>query len=151
MTPVWLYKLLDRANLSKWLKVGPEDVVNIAFADKCRVWSMEGRLRACWTHIPHEVGGGKGRLSQARYALANALGLVAGSGDMVFTWSDGSGWIEVKRPKGVTSTGKPAAAGRLNPDQVSFRKWCALHNVPYEVIYSADEGEAVLRKWGCLT
>ncbi len=146
IAPHWLYKLMHRENLGRSLRIGPEDRVCITFADNLRVWSLEGRLKATWTHIPHEVGGGAGRGSEARYAVAKALGLIAGSGDYVFVAPDGpGGWIEAKRPKDGKS-----AAGRLNPAQVMFRDWCALAGVRYEVMHSPEEGEAILKKWGML-
>jgi hypothetical protein len=143
--PHWLYKLLARENLSARVKLGPEDRVGIEFADRLRVWSLEGSLIATWTHIPHEVGGGGGRSSQLRYAVAKALGLITGSGDYVFTSKHGGAWIEIKKPK-TEASGK----GRSTPEQKLFGDWCERLGVPYDVAYSADEAEALLRQWGML-
>lgn len=129
---------------------GEEDATVIAFANACRQWTLEGRLRATWTNIPHEVGAvsrtlGKGmeqrinpafRTAQARYAKALAQGLVPGSGDFVFA---PGGWLEFK-----------SSSGSLSDDQRDFRDWCQAISIPYVVCRSVESGEAALKKWGVL-
>lgn len=120
-------------------RVGPEDRIAIDVATMLRVATIEGRLSATWTHIPHEVGGGKGKSSQIRYALAKAMGLIAGSCDYVLVWPGGGGWIELKTP-----------TGSLNPAQRDFRDWCAATSCRHAVCKSTDEVEKTLISWGVL-
>ena len=126
-------------------KKGPEDRLAIDVASMLRIASLEGRLSATWTCIPHEVGAvRKGssafRLAQARYAKAKAMGLITGSADYVFVWPDGGGWIELKAP-----------TGSLSPAQQDFRDWCAGAGTRFEVARSTDDVEAILIHWGVLT
>ena len=118
---------------------GPEDRLACEVADMLRVATLEGRLRATWTHIPHEVGGGNNRASAVRYALAKAMGMIAGSGDYVFVWPDGGGWIELKTP-----------VGSLNPKQRDFREWCLTSDCNHAVCRTVEDVEATLMAWGVL-
>lgn len=119
-------------------RTGPEDRLAIEVANSLRAWSIEGKLLATWTHIPHEVGGG-GITAKVRMALAKAMGLIKGSGDYVFVWAAGGGWIELK-----TDTGS------LNPLQKDFRDWCAAREVRWARARSVEEFTATLVEWGAL-
>lgn len=103
-----------------------------------RVATMEGRLRAVWTHVPHEAAG-KGKFAAIYMAKAKALGLIKGSADLVFVWAGGGGWIEMK-----TETGS------LTPEQRDFRLWCENSGVHHAVCRSVAEVEERLREWGAL-
>lgn len=130
--------------------IGPEDEQSIRFADRLRELSLMGKLRAVWTHIPHEVGGGS-KNAALRYSLAKALGLITGSADYVFVWADGGGWLEMKRAKAPkTLTRAARSAGALTKQQKGFAEWCALTGTRHRVIHSAEEGFAALREWGVL-
>jgi hypothetical protein len=139
--PEWLERLLLRGRLGP-VRLTDEDRICIEFADRLREAALMGRLRATFTHIPHEVGGGT-KNAGLRYTLAKALGLITGSADYVFVWSGGGGWIEFKRP---ASPGTPA--GRLSTPQRLFGDWCQRENVNWRVAYSAAEGFEILREWG---
>lgn len=136
--PVFLVKLMMRPQLSASAKLGPEDVICIEFANRLRAWTLDERLTAIWSHPANEVGGGT-KNAKIRYAIAKALGLIAGFPDFIFTWKGGAGFIEFKAPKGT-----------MSDNQKDFRSWCELVGIPYVVARSADEGEAALREWGVL-
>jgi len=136
MTPAVL-RLMLRPTLSK-VKLGPEDVISIDFANRLREWTITRHLIAVWTHIPNEVAGGT-KNAGLRYSIAKALGMISGAADYVFLWAGGSAAIEMK-----SETGKQSA------NQTDFQKWCDLMSVPYYVARSADEAEEILRQLGIL-
>jgi hypothetical protein len=141
--PEWMEQLLLRERLGP-VRLTDEDRHCIAFGDRLREAALLGRLRATFTHIPHEVGGGTTNAG-LRYSLAKALGLITGSADYVFVWSGGGGWIEFKRP---AAPGKPA--GRLSVPQRQFGEWCQRQNVNWRVAHTANEGFDILREWGVI-
>lgn len=123
---------------------GPEDDLALVVGSALRGWTLEGRLHATWTNVPHEVGAVSKkspafRAAQARYAKNIAQGLIAGSGDYVFIGDGPAGWIELK-----------SSTGSLSPDQRDFRDWCGLVGARYEVCRTIDAVEATLRGWGML-
>lgn len=123
---------------------GPEDRLAIDVATMLRVATLEGRLKATWTCIPHEVGATalkskEFNLAQARYAKAKAQGLITGSGDYVFVWNEGGGWIELKAPN-----------GSLSPAQKDFRYWCMQSGSHYATCRTVEEVEQTLILWGAL-
>lgn len=120
-------------------RAGPEDRLAIEVAIYLRVATLEGRLRATWTHIPHEVGG-RGKLAMIRMALAKAMGLIKGSADYVFVWENGGGWIELK-----------AKDGSLTSEQKDFRDWCAATGCNHAVCRTLDDVVEELFSWGVLT
>jgi len=136
MTPGWLLELLT-CKITR-AKLGPEDLICIEFADSLRAWSIEGKLMATWTHIPHEIGG-KGRSAMIRLGVAKMLGLIPGSADYVFTGPNGGGWIEMK-----------SATGQSSPTQKKFRLWCERVGVPYGLARTATDAAQMLRDWGLL-
>ena len=120
-------------------KVGKEDRLSIEVANYLRAATLQGLLKATWTHIPHEVGGG-GKLAAIRMALAKAMGLIKGSADFVFVWPSGGGWIELKTDE-----------GHLSPEQKDFRLWCEDTGTRYVVCRSLEEVVEKLFSWGVLT
>jgi hypothetical protein len=150
--PEWLQQLLLRAKLIRTHKtrIGPEDESSIRFADLLREAALMGRLRATFTHIPHEVGGGTVN-ARLRYSLAIAMGLITGSADFVFVWKGGGCWIELKRPTIARSNmGPRKQGGTLTPKQKLFKRWCEHLDVPHHVVTSAEEGLKVLVGYGVL-
>lgn len=139
IVPAFLLRLMQVPKLGRTLKLGPEDLVCIEFSNRLRAWTLEGRLGAVWSHIPNEVGGGRGRASEIAYAIAKAIGLIPGTPDYFFVWAGGGCVIEAK-----------SKSGRLSDNQKDFAQWCALRGIQHRVIRSADEGEAVLREMGVL-
>lgn len=147
--PEWLQTLLLRGALVAKL-IGEEDQISINFADRLREAALMGRLRATFTHIPHEVGGGT-KNAVLRYSLAIALGLVTGSGDYVFVWKGGGCWMEVKRPtRSRAEFGKRKQGGGLTPKQKLFQQWCGHLDVPHHVITTAEQGLSILSQYGVL-
>lgn len=125
-------------------KAGPEDRLAMEVANWLRAMSLEGKLLATWTCIPHEVGavsrssaayGGQ----RAKYAKQKAMGLITGSADYVFVWPDGGGWIEAKVKGSYPS-----------PTQRLFAKWCAATNTNYAICRTVDEFSQTLKGWGAL-
>jgi len=123
---------------------GEEDRLAIAVATMLRVASIEGRLKATWTCIPHEVGAvpqksAEFRKRQTRYAKAKAMGLITGSTDYVFVWAGGGGWIELKSQHGA-----------LSPPQRRFREWCMATGSNWAVCRTVEEVVDILISWGAL-
>lgn len=125
-------------------KLGPEDREAYAFANALRVETLEGRLRAIWTHPANELAGmttgtGKYRRVPVAVAIARALGLIAGASDYLFLWERGSLAMEFK-----------SAKGRLNDAQTDFRRWCEMVGVPFHIVRSVDQGLDLLETAGVL-
>lgn len=123
---------------------GEEDKLAISVATMLRVASLEGRLKATWTCIPHEVGAvplksAEFKKRQTRYAKAKAMGLIAGSTDYVFVWPGGGGWMELKTQNGA-----------LSPKQRQFRDWCRATGCEWIVCRSLEEAVDALVSWGVL-
>jgi hypothetical protein len=119
-------------------RCGPEDQLAIEVANFLRAATLEGRLAGTWTHIPHEVGGA-GIKAKVLMALAKAMGLIKGSGDYVFVWEGGGGWIELK-----------SSTGSLSPAQRDFRDWCQSQNVNWAKCKTIHEVINNLVEWGAL-
>ena len=125
-------------------RIGPEDTLAIEVATWLRAMTLEGKLHATWTCIPHEVGAvpqksAKFNLAQTRYAKAKAMGLITGSADYVFVWPNGGGWIELK-----------SATGSLSSPQKDFRDWCRATGSNWAVCRTLDEVVENLLEWGVL-
>lgn len=114
-------------------KPAPERSTHIALADMLR-------LRACpdifWTHIP----AGEHR-SDKTGALLKRMGLKPGLPDFVFIDRHGHHrYLELKRGR----------LGKLSLAQELFGSLMLERGVPYAVVRSFAEAEAVLREWGML-
>lgn len=119
-------------------RTGPEDKLAIEVAIMLRVATLEGRLLAAWTHIPHEVAA-RGKFANIHMAKAKALGLIKGSCDYVFAGPTASGWIELK-----------SDTGSLSPEQRDFRDWCQAMGANHAVCRSVAEVREKLFSWGLL-
>lgn len=145
-TPAFLVRLMHHAGLSRSAKLGPEDREAYAFANDLRVATLDGRLKAVWTHVPNELAGliRKGRDGKPKIpvqiAIARALGLIKGTSDYLFHWDGGGCAMEFK-----------SKTGRLTEGQSDYRQWCELHRVPFHTVRSAEQGLAILRIHGVLT
>jgi hypothetical protein len=164
--PEWLERLLLRGALLARI-IGPEDRECILFGDRVREAALNGRLRATFTHIPHEVAGGT-KNAALRYSLASAMGMVTGATDYVFLWrprpyeqpSDhpvrpppvvwfGGCWMEFKRPTVAKTAAAPRRqGGALSDKQKLFRDWCIAQGVPHHVVTSARDGLDILASYG---
>lgn len=138
MSIATLLHLMMPPKLSANLKLGHEDKICIDFANRLRTWTLQRQLMAVWSHIPNELAGGTNN-AKIRYAIAKALGMITGTADYLFLWSDGAAALEVKAKRGVQTE-----------EQRHFQVWCGMMGVPYFVVYSADEGESTLRNLGIL-
>lgn len=136
-TPSYLVTLMTRPRLGR-VKLGPEDIESIDFANRLRAWTLEGRLKAVWWHTASEVGGGA-KNAAIRYVVAKALGLIPGAPDFVFLAPAGGFCLEMK-----------AKSGSMSESQKDFQAWCAHAGIPYAVCKGADAAEAQLRAWGLL-
>jgi hypothetical protein len=147
----WLLRLMTRMRLAPGIKLGPEDRLAIEVADACRAWTLQGRLRAVWWHSAGEVGGAN---AQARMALAKALGLIAGTPDLVFI---GRGEAPAAEPVRFGSLHRAllielkAPKGRRTDNQADFAAWASHNDIAYLICRSFDEVEEALVKHGLLT
>lgn len=138
-SPAFLLRLMQHAGLSSALarRLGPEDRMACQFAADLRKATLEGRLRAVWTHPANElVGAATGPTA----AIARALGLHRGVSDYLFMWGGGNLALEAK-----------SARGRLSDHQSDFERWCFLNNVPFIVFRTVEEGCDTLKNFGILT
>lgn len=133
-----LMRITKRMDISS-LTLKPEERLAVDFADALRAATLDGTLRAVWTHPANEIAGRRSGLSRIRYAIAKRMGLIDGAADYLFLWSDGSGALEAK----VGSNG-------LQPNQMDFRWWCERNGVRHRVFTSVEEGMAALREWGAI-
>lgn len=134
-----LLRITKRMDISR-LKLKPEERLAVDFADALRAATLDGTLRAVWTHPANEIAGRRSGLSMIRYAIAKRMGLIDGAADYLFLWSDGSGALEAK----VGSNGQ-------QPNQLDFEWWCTSKGVRYATFTSVEEGLALLREWGALS
>lgn len=123
-------------------RLGEEDILAEEVGSFLRASTLEGKLKATWTSIPHEAGG-KARnssgfkVAEARYAKMKAQGLITGSADYVFVWPEGGGWIELK-----------AKRGSLSPAQRDFRDWCVQTETRWAVCRDLEDVKLILTAWG---
>lgn len=132
-------RLMTPRSLSPTIRLKPEEVLARDFANALRQATVEGRLRCVWTHPANEVAGRQNGLAQIRYAIAKAMGLIDGTADYLFLWSDGSGALEAK-----------VGRNDQQPNQVDFQAWCGSNGVRYATFTSVEEGLALLEGWGVL-
>lgn len=130
----WLLSLMSPGKLSKtvYSRLKPEERLSKEIADNCRAWTLEGSLRAVWTHIPNELGGGT-RNADIRYAYTKHMGMIPGAPDLIFVGLYDTVFIELKAGKNT-----------LNDNQKNFQKWCKKEKVKYHVCYSLEEVKQVL-------
>lgn len=140
-----LMGLLCQETKTGALRLGPEEQECLIFANELRQLSIEGRLRAVWTHVPNEIGGSSKdkrsrNLAGIRYTIAKSMGMVPGAADYMFLACDGSYCLEMK-----------SASGKQQPNQKKFQKWCEHCDVPYALAYSAREAIEQLRAWNLIS
>lgn len=134
--PAHLIMLMKLSPLAKVTRLGDEDRICIEFATRLRELTVKRKLHAVWEHIPNE-----GKRSLVAALILRAMGLIAGAGDYSFSWGTGSGFIEFKASEKRKQT----------TYQIAFEEWCKEEGVKYSVCHTADEGIAVLEKWGVIT
>ena len=142
--PASLLRLMEYRALSRSFRLGPEDAMAVEFANDLRKATLEGRLRAVWTHVGNELCGQvqitrSGPRATPAAAKAKALGLIRGASDYLFLWSEGCCALEAK-----------SRTGCLNDWQRDFRDWCAANGVPFDVFRMVEEGLSILQRHGIL-
>lgn len=118
-------------------KQKPEQEICIDFANAVRALVLDGRLRGIWTHVPNEIGWSNNKIAQTIYAVAKAMGMIVGTSDYLFLAPHGGLALEAK-----------SKTGFQQENQKDFQKWCDDESVPYEIFRSAEEGIALLQKYG---
>ena len=136
-TPSHLVRLMQHVPFRA--KLGPEDAESYAFANQQREATLNGSLRAVWTHPANELAYAKGGKQTAQAGKARALGLITGTSDYLFLAKDGAIAIEFK-----------SDTGRLTEGQSDFSKWCLGCGVPYFIVRSAEAGLTILANHGVL-
>lgn len=132
--PTFLLNLMSVPSWPHNLKVGPEALECVKFANELRGLSLEGRLQGCWLHIPNE-----GKRSRLQGFLLKAMGLLPGASDFLIFSGNGSYALEFK------------AKGKKQTDyQGWFEEWCLSQGVSYAVVRSSSEALAILKTWGVL-
>jgi hypothetical protein len=136
MIPAFLIKLLGKIPRVGGDKINPEDKICIEFVTRLQRWTFNDQLDGVWFHVVNEFAGDK---KPVWAAIRIALGRINGVSDYVFLCPLKSLALEFKKP-----------GGKQSEYQKAFEQWCKARGVPYHVVYSADEGQAVLVQYGIL-
>lgn len=98
-------------------------------------------------HFPNSEEG-----TPRQAAKWRAMGLRPDWSDLVFLSPRGTlHCVEIKRPAGVRpDDGTKYRAGTLSPGQKEFKLDCIARGIPYAVVTSITEAEAILSHWGAL-
>lgn len=146
----FLMRLMERPKADH-LRYSSEDSEAKRFADRLRIWTLEGKVRGIWNHIPNEIAGESGghadeavrrslkRKAQIRYTKAQALGMIIGWSDYVFCRADATLALECK-----------SSTGPQRPSQKDFEQWCVAQGIPYLIFRTAEEGWDILVAHGFL-
>lgn len=131
-----LLRLMWREALPLHVRIHPEERICIDIANMLRKDTLEGRLKAVWTHIPNE-----GKRHRLVALVLKAMGLLRGSPDYCFVGCVGlsGGVIEVK-----------SSTGKMSPYQQDYAHWALMLGVRHAVCRSAAEVRATLITWGLL-
>ena len=130
----FLLTLLYRKRLGLSIRLEPEQRLSIEIADWLREMSLTGKLKAVWTHIPNE-----GKRSRIVALVLAAMGMISGVSDYVFSWADGSGYIELK-----------AGANKETDNQILFSCWCEALGVHHATCRTLEEVQTTLKEWGVI-
>jgi len=115
-------------------KAGPEAMLQAAVAEWLQIVAPWGSPRApfLWFSIPNES-----KRSQVQAMVLKAMGLRPGAPDLVFVWSGGVAFVELK-----------AGRNRQTSSQWVFEQACDTIGVPYRVCRSLDQVADALTEWG---
>jgi hypothetical protein len=132
-------RLMSRKNIPynvgrRIITLGTEESMCVEFADLLRINTINGSLRAVWTHVPNE-----GKRGWLVALIMRAMGMIPGCPDYIFLWQTGSGVIEFKAPK-----------GKIQPNQKDFKEWCDNAGIRHAYCYNLDAAVEVLRAWNVL-
>jgi hypothetical protein len=130
-----LTRLLWREKLPAHVTLHPEERLSIEVANMLRKESIEGNLKAVWTHVANES-----KRHRITALVLKAMGLISGALDFFFIGSHNSGLIELK-----------SSTGRLSENQKLYIAWALSLGVPHAVCRTVDEVRDTLIAWGLLT
>lgn len=132
MTWSFLIQLLHRPPLPLRIRLEEEQKLSVEVANWLRERSLDGTLKAVWTHVANE-----GKRSMTAAQILKAMGLIPGASDYVFMWGDGAGVIELK-----------AGKNKETENQLHFFSWCGALGVRHATCRSLDEVQSALVSWG---
>lgn len=100
-------------------------------------YSLDGKLKGVWFHVPNESVVSKDNkvTDILRIKRKHSMGLINGVPDLVFVSKDKTVFIELKTEK-----------GRLSESQIYFKQWCIDEGIDYFVARSVEEVSEVLTK-----
>lgn len=119
-----------------------EDALTNKVAMTLTGYSLDGKLKGVWFHVPNEsVVSKDNKITDIlRIKRKHSMGLINGVPDLVFITKDKSLFIELKTEK-----------GRLSESQVYFREWCIDEKIEYYVARSVEEVTDILKRNKILT
>lgn len=153
IVPPFLLRLMHRMRLSAAItnKLGPEDRIAVELADACRAWTLEGRLRAVWFHIPNEGGGANRRKAQIELSIKAALGMIQGTSDLVFIGpAEGMAFDRPSQSR-VLLLELKSKTGTVSANQKDFKAWAESLSITYRIARSFEQAEAILLELGLLS
>lgn len=124
--------LLWQASRAPRTKIGPEHVECLKLVSLLQEQVMRGN-RLLWVHIANEYSDQKKRFVYGQ--LMKALGKIKGAPDYIIAKDGRVLFLEMK-----------AAKGRQSDEQKFFGQWSAYAGISYEIAYSFQEAEAILKK-----
>ena len=137
-TPAFLLRLMRYEPIRGRVKLGPEDLLCIEFANILREKTLTGDLRAVWSHPANELC--YGHKTGVKAAIARAMGMHIGTPDYLFLSPWGSLALEAKSKRGTQTR-----------NQKDFEQWCLQIGVPYKIFRTVDEGLDALRGAGMVS
>jgi hypothetical protein len=117
------------------MRLGPEDMICIEFANTMRKLTLEGRSQCVWGHIPNE-----GKRSYIEGFRIKCLGRIPGAADYFFVKLGDTMFIEFKSLRGAQS-----------PSQKDWEKWCRHYGIKYFVAKSPEKALQLLEAFGFIT
>lgn len=118
-----------------------EDALANQIAMKLTEYSIEGKLKGIWFHVPNESVVSKSNMLTdiLRIKRKHSMGLINGVPDLVFISKEKALFVELKTAK-----------GRLSESQQLFKEWCIDEGIGYYVSRSVEDIEKILTETGLL-
>lgn len=142
--------LMTRPNIPHNIKIDPEALECIVFADRMRGHTAQGRYKGIWGHTPNESKRGL-----IHNLVLRAMGMIPGATDFIFMWEKGGCVIEFKTPERMRWNDKgkyvKAYATKQSDSQKFYQQWCDFCKIPYFLCYTAQEAEEKLKGLGALS
>lgn len=109
-----------------------EDAIHAGIIDLLKLCAASGVI---YYHVPNQR-----KCSEREGARFKRLGVIPGIPDIALVLANGhAAYLEIKTAKGT-----------LSPEQKAFRSLCQAYHIPYAVVRSITEAQAVLMQWGAL-